>query len=193
MKEKLSQAIIVEGKYDKIRLANIYDTIIIATDGFAIFNDKTKQKYIRKLACSCGIIILTDSDGAGFVIRNFIRNICAGGKVYNAYIPDVIGKEKRKTAPSKENKLGVEGIDDGIIREAISHLSLSDDNVRQGDISMSDLYELGFIGSPNSSLLRKELAKNIDLPEHISSKSLLEILNLMSTLDELKQLISHIV
>ena len=193
MKEKLSQAIIVEGKYDKIRLANIYDTIIIATDGFAIFNDKTKQKYIRKLACSCGIIILTDSDGAGFVIRNFIRNICAGGKVYNAYIPDVIGKEKRKTSPSKENKLGVEGINDGIIREAISHLSLSDDNVRQGDISMSDLYELGFIGSPNSSLLRKELAKHIDLPEHISSKSLLEILNLMYTLDELKQLISHIV
>lgn len=193
MKEKLSQAIIVEGKYDKIRLANIYDTIIIATDGFAIFNDKTKQKYIRKLACSYGIIILTDSDGAGFVIRNFIRNICAGGKVYNAYIPDVIGKEKRKTAPSKENKLGVEGIDDGIIREAISHLSLSNDNVRQGDISMSDLYELGFIGSPNSSLLRKELAKHIDLPEHISSKSLLEILNLMYTLDELKQLISHII
>ena len=193
MKEKLSQAIIVEGKYDKIRLANIYDTIIIATDGFAIFNDKAKQKYIRMLACSCGIIILTDSDGAGFVIRNFIRNICAGGKVYNAYIPDVIGKEKRKTAPSKENKLGVEGINDGIIREAISHLSLSDDNVRQGDISMSDLYELGFIGSPNSSLLRKELAKHIDLPEHISSKSLLEILNLMYTLDELKQLISHII
>lgn len=193
MKEKLSQAIIVEGKYDKIRLANIYDTIIIATDGFAIFNDKTKQKYIRKLACSGGIIILTDSDGAGFVIRNFIRNICAGGKVYNAYIPDVIGKEKRKTAPSKENKLGVEGINDDIIREAISHLSLSDDNVRQGDISMSDLYELGFIGSPNSSLLRKELAKHIDLPEHISSKSLLEILNLMYTIDELKQLIGHIV
>ena len=193
MKEKLSQAIIVEGKYDKIRLANIYDTIIIATDGFGIFNDKTKQKYIRKLACSCGIIILTDSDGAGFVIRNFIRNICAGGKVYNAYIPDVIGKEKRKTAPSKENKLGVEGMDDGIIREAISHLSLSDDNVRQGDTSMSDLYELGFIGSPNSSLLRKELAKHIELPEHISSKSLLEILNLMYTLDELKQLISHII
>ena len=193
MKEKLSQAIIVEGKYDKIRLANIYDTIIIATDGFGIFNDKTKQKYIRKLACSCGIIILTDSDGAGFVIRNFIRNICAGGKVYNAYIPDVIGKEKRKTAPSKENKLGVEGINDGIIREAISHLSLSDDNVRQGDISMSDLYELGFIGSPNSSLLRKELAKHIDLPEHISSKSLLEILNLMYALYELKQLIGNII
>ena len=193
MKEKLSQAIIVEGKYDKIRLANIYDTIIIATDGFAIFNDKTKQNYIRKLACSCGIIILTDSDGAGFVIRNFIRNICAGGKVYNAYIPDVIGKEKRKTAPSKENKLGVEGINDVIIREAISHLSLSDDNIRQGDISMSDLYKLGFIGSPNSSLLRKELAKHIDLPEHISSKSLLEILNLMYTLDELKHLIGHII
>lgn len=193
MKEKLSQAIIVEGKYDKIRLSNIYDTIIVATEGFGIFSDKAKQKYIRKLADTCGIIILTDSDGAGFVIRNFIRNICAGGKVYNAYIPDIIGKEKRKITPSKENKLGVEGIDDDIIRQAVSHLSLSDDNIHQGDISMSDLYELGFIGSSNSSILRKELAKNIDLPEHISSKSLLEILNLMYTLDELKQLIGHII
>ena len=193
MKEKLSQAIIVEGKYDKIRLTNIYDAVIIATEGFGIFNDKAKQKYIKKLADSCGIIILTDSDGAGFVIRNFIRNICAGGKVYNAYIPDIVGKEKRKANPSKENKLGVEGIDDNIIKRAIANLSLSDENISKGNITMADMYELGITGGQNSSFLRKELTKEIDLPEHISSKSLLEILNLMYTLDEVKQIIDSII
>ncbi|MBQ2911306.1 MAG: DUF4093 domain-containing protein [Clostridia bacterium] len=192
MKQKLSQAIIVEGKYDKIRLSNIFDTIIVATEGFGIFNDKSKQKYIKKLADSCGVIILTDSDGAGFVIRNFVRNICAGGKIYNAYIPDISGKEKRKTAPSKENKLGVEGIDDDIIRKSIANLSLSEEQPRIGDISMGDLFELGIIGGDNSSFLRKELIKEIDLPEHISSKALLEIINLMFSLEELKQIIANL-
>lgn len=192
MKQKLPQAIIVEGKYDKIRLSNIYDTIIVVTDGFGIFNDKSKQKYIKKLADSCGIIILTDSDGAGFVIRNFIRNICAGGKVYNAYIPDISGKEKRKTAPSKENKLGVEGISDDIIRKSIANLSLSDEQPPVADITMGDLFELGIIGGENSSFLRKELTKEIDLPEHISSKALLEIINLMFSLEELKQVLANL-
>ncbi|MBQ7093533.1 MAG: DUF4093 domain-containing protein [Clostridia bacterium] len=192
MKQKLSQAIIVEGKYDKIRLSNIFDTIIVATEGFGIFNDKSKQKYIKKLADSCGVIILTDSDGAGFVIRNFVRNICAGGKIYNAYIPDISGKEKRKTAPSKENKLGVEGIDDDIIRKSIANLSLSEEQPRIGDISMGDLFELGIIGGDNSSFLRKELTKEIDLPEHISSKALLEIINLMFSLEELRQIIANL-
>lgn len=192
MKQKLSQAIIVEGKYDKIRLSNIFDTIIVTTEGFGIFNDKSKQKYIKKLADSCGVIILTDSDGAGFVIRNFVRNICAGRKIYNAYIPDISGKEKRKTAPSKENKLGVEGIDDDIIRKSIANLSLSEEQPRIGDISMGDLFELGIIGGDNSSFLRKELTKEIDLPEHISSKALLEIINLMFSLEELKQIIANL-
>ncbi|MBQ6836697.1 MAG: DUF4093 domain-containing protein [Clostridia bacterium] len=192
MKQKLSQAIIVEGKYDKIRLSNIFDTIIVTTEGFGIFTDKSKQKYIKKLADSCGVIILTDSDGAGFVIRNFVRNICAGGKIYNAYIPDISGKEKRKTAPSKENKLGVEGIDDDIIRKSIENISLSEEQPRIGDISMGDLFELGIIGGDNSSFLRKELTKEIDLPEHISSKALLEIINLMFTLEELKQIIANL-
>ncbi|MBQ7086914.1 MAG: DUF4093 domain-containing protein [Clostridia bacterium] len=192
MKQKLSKAIIVEGKYDKIRLSNIFDTIIVTTEGFGIFNDKSKQKYIKKLADSCGVIILTDSDGAGFVIRNFVRNICAGGKIYNAYIPDISGKEKRKTAPSKENKLGVEGIDDDIIRKSIANLSLSEEQPRIGDISMGDLFELGIIGGDNSSFLRKELTKEIDLPEHISSKALLEIINLMFSLEELKQIIANL-
>ena len=192
MKQKLSKAIIVEGKYDKIRLSNIFDTIIVTTEGFGIFNDKSKQKYIKKLADSCGVIILTDSDGAGFVIRNFVRNICAGGKIYNAYIPDISGKEKRKTAPSKENKLGVEGIDDDIIRKSIANLSLSEEQPRIGDISMGDLFELGIIGGDNSSFLRKELIKEIDLPEHISSKALLEIINLMFSLEELKQIIANL-
>lgn len=192
MKQKLSKAIIVEGKYDKIRLSNIFDTIIVATEGFGIFNDKSKQKYIKKLADSCGVIILTDSDGAGFVIRNFVRNICAGGKIYNAYIPDISGKEKRKTAPSKENKLGVEGIDDDIIRKSIANLSLSEEQPRIGDISMGDLFELGIIGGDNSSFLRKELTKEIDLPEHISSKALLEIINLMFSLEELRQIIANL-
>ena len=193
MKEKLSQAIIVEGKYDKIRLSNIYDTIIVATEGFGIFNDKSKQKYIKKLADSCGVIIFTDSDGAGFVIRNFLRNICAGGKVYNAYIPDIYGKEKRKSAPSKENKLGVEGIPDDIIRNSINNLILNEENLRQGDITMADLFSLGITGGANSSYLRKELTKNIDLPEHTSSKALLEVLNLMYSLEELTQMVSDIV
>lgn len=192
MKEKITRAIVVEGKYDKIRLSNIYDTIIVVTDGFGIFNNKAKQKYIKKLADTCGIIILTDSDGAGFIIRNFIKNICSSGTVYNAYIPDIIGKEKRKISPSKEYKLGVEGISDDIIRNAIKNIALTDEICQKGSMTMGDMYDLGLTGCPYSSYLRKELISDFDLPEHISLKSLLEIINIMYTYDEIRQKIISI-
>lgn len=192
MKEKIAQAIVVEGKYDKIRLANIYDTIIVVTDGFGIFSDKAKQNYIKKLANTCGIIVLTDSDGAGFVIRNFIKSICTSGKVYNAYIPDIIGKEKRKAAPSKENKLGVEGIDDDVIRTTVKNVSSADMASKRGNMTMTDMYELGLTGSPYSSYLRKKLTSDFELPEHISPKSLLEIINIMYTYEEISKKVMSI-
>lgn len=178
----VSQAIIVEGKYDKIKLESVVDGLIITTDGFRIYKDKEKTELIRAFAEKTGIIILTDSDGAGFQIRNHLKGCIKNGKIYNVYIPDVFGKEKRKEKPSKEGKLGVEGIDTDILLKAFSDAGIfSCEEEKKPWLTKADMLDDGLIGSENSGELRKKLAAGLGLPERISTAALLEILNRLYT------------
>lgn len=190
----LEQAIIVEGKYDKIKLSSIIDSVIIPTNGFSIFKDKEKCEIIRFYAERKGIIILTDSDTAGFKIRNYIKGIVKNGKITNVYIPDIFGKEKRKLKPSKEGKIGVEGVSQEVILEAFKKAGvLFEENQEKKDsITLLDLYEDGFTGAPNSSKKRKILLKKFDLPELLTTKSMLEILNAMLSKREYKKIVQEI-
>ena len=192
---KIKEAVIVEGKYDKIKLSGIIDTVIIETDGFAIFKDKEKQKLIRFLSEKRGIIIMTDSDSAGFKIRNFINGITKSENIKNVYIPDIYGKEKRKTESSKEGKLGVEGMQTEIIMIALEKAGvLYDENNKNSgnEITHTDFFEDGVSGGKNSSEIRKALAKELELPEIISSSSLLKIINSYMTYDEYKEAIKTV-
>ncbi len=174
--------VIVEGKYDKIKLKSIIDGIIITTDGYGIYKNKEKMSLIRKYAEKTGIIILTDSDGAGFQIRNHLKSIIGNGKIINIYIPDVFGKERRKAAPSKEGKIGVEGIDKDILIKAFTDAGvLGTTEKKEPWLTKSDFMEMGLSGGENSSALRERLALKLGLPERITSKALLEALNNLYT------------
>lgn len=189
---KIDKVIIVEGRYDKIKLSSIIDGIIIETEGFGIFKDKDKQKLIRKLAETKGIAILTDSDSAGFVIRNFITSIVPKEYITNVYIPDIYGKEKRKDSPSKEGKLGVEGVSAEILKEAFKKagigVSQSETNERK-KITLNDFFDDGLTGDTQSKRKRTDLLKKLDLPERMSTKAMLDILNTFITYDEYKKLV----
>ncbi len=190
---KIKEAVIVEGKYDKIKLSGIIDTVIIETDGFAVFKDKEKQKLIRFLAEKRGIIIMTDSDSAGFKIRNFINGITKSENIKNVYIPDVYGKEKRKTEVSKEGKLGVEGMKTEIIMSALQKAGVlcdENDKKQSREITHTDFFEDGISGGENSSEIRKNLAKELELPEKISTSALLKIINVYMTYDEYKETVN---
>lgn len=177
-KIKLSEAVIVEGKYDKIKLSNILDAFIIETNGFAVFKDKPKLSFIKKLAKERGIIILTDSDHAGFMIRNYISSGVPKEQIKNVYIPDVFGKEKRKNAPSKEGKLGVEGMTKEVIVEALSKAGItSSKSVCSDPVTTVDFYDLGLTGGAGSKAKRKALCKALDLPEFLSTSSLISCIN----------------
>ena len=186
-KIKLNEAVIVEGKYDKIKLSNLLDAFIIETNGFGIFKDREKLQFIKRLADERGIIILTDSDHAGFMIRNRIASAVPKGRVKNVYIPDIYGKERRKAAPSKEGKLGVEGMTKEVIFEALKKAGVTC-SVSQNDnpITTADLFELGLSGTPNAKENRKRLTDKLGLPEFLSTSSLLSCLNNMMTKEELK-------
>lgn len=187
---KLNEAVIVEGKYDKIKLSGIIDAIIIETDGFGIFKDKEKQRFIRFLAETKGIIIMTDSDSAGFKIRSFINGITDSKNIKNVYIPDVYGKEKRKTEMSKEGKLGVEGVNKDIIIEALHKAGIDcveNDMVKSREITKTDFFEDGVSGKAQSSELRKKLAVHLGLPERISASALLKIINSYMTYETYKE------
>lgn len=189
---KIDKVIIVEGRYDKIKLSSMIDGIIIETEGFGIFKDKDKQKLIRKLAETKGIAILTDSDSAGFVIRNFITSIVPKEYITNVYIPDIYGKEKRKDSPSKEGKLGVEGVSAEILKEAFKKagigVSQSETNERI-KITLNDFFDDGLTGDTQSKRKRTDLLKKLDLPERMSTKAMLDILNTFITYDEYKKLV----
>ena len=189
---KIDKVIIVEGRYDKIKLSSMIDGIIIETEGFGFFKDKDKQKLIRKLAETKGIAILTDSDSAGFVIRNFITSIVPKEYITNVYIPDIYGKEKRKDSPSKEGKLGVEGISAEILKEAFKKagigVSQSETNERK-KITLNDFFDDGLTGDTKSKRKRTDLLKKLDLPERMSTKAMLDILNTFITYDEYKKLV----
>lgn len=182
----IKQAVIVEGKYDKIKLSSIIDAVIIPTGGFKIFKDKETLKIIRYFAETTGIIILTDSDTAGFKIRSFLKGAVKNGKIINVYVPDIFGKEKRKAEPSKEGKLGVEGIEKDIILEAFRKAGIvSEERDENHDpITRIDFYECGFSGGQNSSFLRKRLLAELDLPELMTTTGIIDILNTLMTRQE---------
>lgn len=187
----LQQAVIVEGKYDKIKLESILDAVILTTDGFGVFKDREKQRLIRRLARERGIVILTDSDSAGFVIRSFLSGIVAPTQITNVYIPDVFGKEKRKAAPSKEGKLGVEGIDTARILDAFTKAGVlcgetnSSPSVRR-QVTKTDFFEDGLSGTADSAARRKALLKELDLPERLSANAMLKIINSFLGYDDYK-------
>lgn len=175
---KIKEAVIVEGKYDKIKLSNLIDTLIIETNGFAVFKDKKKLAFIRKLANERGIIVITDSDHSGFQIRNYISSSLPKDKIKHIYIPDIYGKEKRKKEPSKEGKLGVEGVDDKILLSLFEKANIEAQSVEKRDLITSvDMFDLGLSGTPNATQNKKKLLKSLDLPEFLSTSSLISYLN----------------
>ena len=189
---KVDRIIIVEGKYDKIKLSSMIDGIIIETEGFGIFKDKDKQKLIRKLAESKGIVILADSDSAGFVIRNFITSIVPKEYITNVYIPDIYGKEKRKESASKEGKLGVEGVSVEILKGAFNKAGIGTSQSKATEkkkITLNDFFDDGLTGGAESKKKRTALLKSLDLPERMSTKAMLDIINAFITYDEYKRLV----
>ncbi len=191
---KIKQAVIVEGKYDKIKLSNIIDAPIIQTDGFGIFKDKELQKLIRRLAEKDGILVLTDSDSAGFKIRSFIGSTVDPKYVTNAYIPDIFGKEKRKDEPSKEGKLGVEGVPEQVIIEALENAGVLCEKTEpvQRPITKQDFYELGLTGKKDSSAKRLKLLAFYDLPSRLNTNALIKVLNCITDYESLKSAVNEI-
>lgn len=189
----VKQPIIVEGKYDRIKLGSVVDALIITTDGFGIYKDKEKMALIRAFAEKDGIIILTDSDGAGFQIRNHIKSCIKNGKIYNVYIPDIFGKERRKEKPSKEGKLGVEGIDVAVLEDAFKKAGLfSEEKYSVEWISRADLLSDGLMGGQGSAQLRKKLFEALKLPEHLSTSGLLEVLNRLYTREQYENVLKKV-
>lgn len=183
---KLEQPIIVEGKYDKITLENVIDALIIPTNGFGIFKNKEKCQMIRALAQKNGIVIMTDSDSAGHMIRAYIKKIVGDCKIINVYIPNLKGKEKRKTAYSKEGFLGVEGMTAEVILESLQKCGVTGRKIekKSKEITKTHMFEAGLSGRENSSEARKELLKELSLPQNLSSSAMLDILNTLFTYDE---------
>ena len=193
---KIKEAIVVEGRYDKNTLSQIVDAPILQTDGFSIMKDKALLKLLRTVAETRGLIVFTDSDGAGFVIRNYLKSSIPGQYVKHAYIPDIPGKEKRKAAPGKEGKLGVEGMTPEIILQALRNAGATIEGESEkrtaGAITKADLMELGLAGIPGSDEKRKALMKKLDLPEHMSPNALLQALNMLYDLDGLTQVLAEL-
>lgn len=188
----VKEVIVVEGRYDKNTLSQIFDAVIVETSGFGVFNDKEKLALLRRLAEARGLVVLTDSDGAGFVIRNFLKGAIDPALVKQAYIPDIAGRERRKRAPSKEGKLGVEGMKPEVLIEALRRagatLGGEEPARRAGGITKATLYELGLSGGPGSAEKRRALLKELDLPEKLSANALLDVLNALYTEAELREI-----
>lgn len=188
---RVKEAIVVEGKYDKSRLSSLVDGVIVETGGFGIFHDEEKLRYLRRLARERGLVVLTDSDGAGFLIRGKIASCVPAEQVKHAYIPDVPGKERRKAAPSKEGKLGVEGMDLATLRLALERSGAGiegesplENEPEKEKITKADLFELGLSGGADSGRKRLALQKALDLPERLSSNGLLQALNALYSREE---------
>lgn len=182
-KPAVREVIIVEGKYDQNTLSQVVDAAIVTTDGFAVFKDRQRLAFFRRLARERGLLILTDSDGAGFVIRNFLKSVIPKEQIKQAYIPDISGKERRKRKAGKEGKLGVEGMTPEVLLEALRRAGATfegpEPQSARAAITKQDLYALGLSGTPDSAQRRKQLMKQLALPERISANALLEALNLL--------------
>ncbi len=185
---RVKEAIVVEGRYDKNALSQVVDALILETSGFGLFKDREKQKLLRLIAQAKGLIVLTDSDGAGFVIRRFISSCVDPALVKHAYIPDIYGRERRKSAPSKEGKLGVEGMQPQILLEALIRAGATLDDAapetRPAQITKADLYARGLSGRENSRELRSRLLKQMELPERLTADGLLAVLNAVMSREE---------
>ena len=190
---KIREVIVVEGRYDKNTLSQVVDATILETKGFGIFKDKAQLRLLRRAAQARGLIVLTDSDGAGFVIRNYLRGVLPPERVKHAYIPDVPGKERRKAAPGKEGKLGVEGMSPELLLEALRRAGATVEGETAAPtrvrITKADLVELGLSGGVGSGEKRLTLLKKLGLPEHMSPNAMLQALNLLYTREELEALL----
>lgn len=192
---KIREAIVVEGRYDKNTLSQVVDAPILETAGFGIFKNREQMDLLRRVARERGLIVFTDSDGAGFVIRNRIKSAIPASQLKHAYIPDIYGKEKRKAAPGKEGKLGVEGMPPQVILESLRRAGATFEeettqSVPPREITKQDLMDLGLSGSPDAGERRKKLLKACCFPEHMSANAMLQALNLLYTLEEVQELVS---
>ena len=182
---RIQEAIVVEGRYDKNTLSQVVDTVILETGGFGVFRNQELVALLRRLAEERGLIVLTDSDGAGFLIRGHLKSALPPDKVKHAYIPDVPGKERRKRAPGKEGKLGVEGMSPAVLEEVLRRAGATFLEEPPGGspprtaITKADLYLLGLTGTPDSARRRAALLRHLDLPEHLSTNALLPVLNVL--------------
>ena len=191
---KIKEAIVVEGRYDKNTLSQIVDAPILETSGFGIFKDKQQMALLRQVAEKRGLIVFTDADGAGFVIRNHIKSAIPGQYLKHAYTPDVLGKERRKAAPGKEGKLGVEGMKPQIILDALRKAGATiagETNTTNHQITKQDLMELGLSGGANASENRMKLLRKLNLPQHMSANAMLQALNLLYSLEELNDMMQE--
>ena len=186
----IKEAIIVEGKYDKMQLEKICDAAIFTTEGFRIFKDTQKRDFLKKLAQKCGILVLTDSDRAGFLIRNHLKAVVGEGNIRHAFIPEIYGKEKRKAAPSKEGKLGVEGIDLTMLKEVL--LKFSSPTESADKITKADLFDLGLYGGTSCAAARLLLCRHLSLPSKISVNALVDAVNALMSKDEFFRLVGEL-
>lgn len=190
---KIKEAIVVEGRYDKNTLSQVVDAVILETSGFSVFKDGEKLELFRRLAAQRGLIVLTDSDGAGFVIRNFLKGAISKEQVKHAYVPDVYGKERRKRAPGKEGKLGVEGMRPQVLVDALLKAGATVEGESaappRGELTAADLFVLGLTGTPDSASRRGALLRELKLPEHMNTKALLTVLNALYTAEEVVELV----
>ena len=182
--KRIREVIVVEGRYDKNTISQVVDAAVVTLGGFAVFNDREKLSFLRRLAEERGLIVLTDSDGAGFVIRNYLKGALPRDRVKQAYIPDIPGKERRKRSPGKEGKLGVEGMKPVVLLEALRRAGATFEDeapaVERGEpITKADLYALGLTGGTGSAERRQVLLRRLDLPEHLTPNAMLEALNLL--------------
>ncbi len=187
---RIKEAIVVEGRYDKNALSQVVDAVILETSGFGVFKDAERLALLRRLAEQQGLIVLTDSDGAGFVIRNYLKGAIPPGQVKHAYIPDIYGKERRKRAPGREGKLGVEGMKPEVLLQALLRAGATvegEEPAPRGQLTPADLFTLGLTG-PNSAERRAALLRRLALPEHMSAKALLTVLNALYTPAEVSAL-----
>lgn len=195
--KKVREVIVVEGRYDKNTLCQTVDAAVFPVDGFAVFNDKEKLSLLRRLADERGLIVLTDSDGAGFVIRNYLKGALPKDKVKQAYIPDFYGKERRKRKAGKEGKLGVEGMRPEVLLAALERAGATFEGEEEAPapvrepLTKADLYELGLTGGPDSAQKRRALMRRLALPEHLSASAMLDALNLLYGKAELLTLLKN--
>lgn len=188
---KIKEVIVVEGRYDKNALAQVVEATIVTLGGFSVFNDKEKLAFLRRLADRRGLIVLTDSDGAGFVIRNYLKSALPKEQMKQAYIPDIYGKERRKRSPGKEGKLGVEGMRPDVLLNALRRCGATfldetgETLPERTPITKADLFQFGLTGAPDSAARRQMLLQRLELPQHLSANGLLEAVNLLYSREEL--------